>query len=452
MSTRPGRKYQAMPPATAPGGTGTETTRLLGGTPELAEHLARHGPLPVPEPSALLDALDRAGLTGRGGAGFPTGRKMHSVRQAASARRLGARRTFPVVVANGCEGEPASAKDKTLLNSAPHLVLDGITLATRAIGAERAHLCLHEDDTAVIDTIQRALAQRRAAGIEDTGLQITLVPHRYVASEESALVHLLNSGPALPLFTPPRPYQRGVDARPTLVNNVETLAHLALIARHGPDWFRTAGTRSAPGTALVTVTGAVNAPGVYEIALGITGADLLALAEGPAEPLQAVLAGGYFGAWLTLDRFETVRISAPALAGAGAAMGAGIFIALPAASCGLAETARVAGYLAEQSAGQCGPCVNGLPALATGLQALATGGDRNAPAYLNNLIPYVAGRGACRHPDGAARLIASALTAFAPDVNAHLSRGPCAGTRRAPLLPAPAPSTLAPRPDRVSSR
>jgi NADH:ubiquinone oxidoreductase subunit F (NADH-binding) len=374
---------------------------------------------------------------------------MHAVRQAASARRLAARRNSPVVVANGCEGEPASAKDKTLLTRSPHLVLDGIALAGRTVGAERAHLCLHEDDTTVIDTIHRALAQRRAAGIDDLDLQITLVPHRYVASEESALVRLLNGGPALPMFTPPRPYQRGVDARPTLVNNVETLAHLALIARHGPDWFRTAGSKAAPGTALVTVTGAVKAPGVYEIPLGITGADLLAIAAGPAEPLQAVLAGGYFGAWLTHARFETARISAPDLTSAGAAMGAGIFIALPAASCGLAETARIARYLAAQSAGQCGPCVNGLPALATGLEAVTAGGDRDAPGYLNNLIPYVAGRGACRHPDGATRLITSALTAFAPDARAHLTHGPCPGTHRAPLLPVPAPSAGAPGPDRV---
>jgi NADH:ubiquinone oxidoreductase subunit F (NADH-binding) len=448
MSTRPGRTYQAttttagtaaVPPA--PG-----IPRLLGGTPDLAEHLRRHGPLPAADPDTLLDAVGRSGLTGRGGAAFPTGRKMLSVLEASNARRRGARRRSPVVVANGCEGEPASAKDKTLLTLAPHLVLDGIALASRIVGAERAHLCLHEDDSAVIDTVVRALAERRAAGIEDAGLQVTLVPHRYVASEASSLVRLLNGGPALPMFAPPRPHQRGVEARPTLVNNVETLAHLALITRHGPDWFRSAGTSAAPGTALLTVTGAVARPGVYEIPLGITGADLLALAGGASEPLQAVLAGGYFGAWLPDTGFAATRISAADLTAAGAGLGAGVFVALPAASCGLAETARVARYLAEESAGQCGPCLHGLPALATALESLALGGDRNAPHGLKRLMPYVTGRGACRHPDGATRLIASALAVFARDRQAHVTHGPCGGVRRAPILPVPAPATHRPGP------
>jgi NADH:ubiquinone oxidoreductase subunit F (NADH-binding) len=151
-----------------------------------------------------------------------------------------------------------------------------------------------------------------------------------------------------------------------------------------------------------------------------------------------VLAGGYFGAWLPTGRFAAAEVSPPGLRAAGAAMGAGIFWALPASACGLAETARVAAYLAGQSAGQCGPCVNGLPALADALTALALRGDRRAPEAIDYLAPFVNGRGACRHPDGATRLILSALTAFGDDVRHHRQRGPCAGLRRAPVLPVPA--------------
>jgi NADH:ubiquinone oxidoreductase subunit F (NADH-binding) len=401
-------------------------------SPNLAGHLLRHGQLPGHGSGQILTAVEQSGLAGRGGAGFPTARKMRAVLEPPASGRRSARQGSPVVVANGCEGEPASSKDKTLLTTAPHLVLDGIVLAARAVGAAQAHLCLHEDDGPVIQAIEHALAERRAAGIDSARVQVTLVPHRYVASEESALVRRLNGGPALPAFTPPRPFERGVGGRATLVNNVETLANLALIARHGPDWFRTAGTADAPGTTLVTVSGAVAAPGVYEIPLGITGQELF------TAPVQAVLAGGYFGAWLPAARAMAARITPAGLAAAGAALGAGIFVALPAGSCGLAETARVARYLAEQSAGQCGPCVNGLPALATGLEALASRGDRRAPEYLAKIAPYVTGRGACRHPDGATRLIASALTAFAPDVRAHLAHGPCAGAAGVPILPTPA--------------
>ncbi|HEV2637139.1 MAG TPA: NADH-ubiquinone oxidoreductase-F iron-sulfur binding region domain-containing protein [Actinocrinis sp.] len=417
-----------------------------GGPADLADHLRRHGPLPHLGAEAVLDAADHSGLTGRGGAGFPTGRKMRSVIAATAQAGRRARTAGPVLVANGCEGEPASMKDHALLAVAPHLVLDGIALAARAVGAGTAHLCVHEDAAAVLDTVHRALAERREAGIDTAHVRLVPVPNRYVASEETSLVRLLNGGPALPLFSPPRPFERGVDGRPTLVNNIETLAHLALITRHGPDWFRSAGTKDAPGTALVTVGGAVAAPGVYEIPLGITGQDLLALAGGPTEPLQAVLAGGYFGAWLQAARFQATAITPAALAAAGAAMGAGIFVALPAGACGLAETARVARYLAEQSAGQCGPCVNGLPSLALGLEALAWRGDRRGPDHLARIAPYVTGRGACRHPDGAVRLITSAMTVFGTDVRAHTTHGPCQGAGLPPLLPVPAgpPAPAAP--------
>jgi NADH:ubiquinone oxidoreductase subunit F (NADH-binding) len=405
--------------------------------PDLTEHLRRHGPLPETDGATLLDSVERSGLTGRGGAGFPAGRKLRTVAEAATGRGP-LRRRGAVVVANGCESEPASGKDRVLLLAAPHLVLDGIALAARIVGADRAHLCLHEDAPEQIRSVERALAERRAAGLRDVAVQLAGVPNRYVASEETALIRLLDGGPALPQFTPPRPFERGVGGRPTLVNNVETFAHLALIARHGADWFRAAGTPEAPGTALITLGGAVAEPGVYEVPLGLSGADLLAVAGGPVGGLQAVLAGGYFGAWLPADRFRRTRITGPDLARAGAAMGAGIFLALPADRCGLAETARVARYLAEQSANQCGPCLNGLPALAAGLETLAAGADGRAPGYIRQLSPYVTGRGTCRLPDGAVRLIASALDVFAGDVAAHAEGRPCAGAHREALFPIPA--------------
>ncbi|MDE3204618.1 MAG: proton-conducting membrane transporter, partial [Acidobacteriota bacterium] len=194
----------------------------------------------------------RAGLTGRGGAGFPTHRKLEAV-----AARRGPR----VVVANGTEGEPLSAKDKTLMIQAPHLVLDGLDLAAQAVGASRRVICIERGNQAVYAAVRVALAERR-----DESVEVVVTPRRYVTGQEAALVDFIDGGPGRP--TSQRPFERGVGGRPTLVDNVETLAHLALIARFGPEWFRQVGSHASPGSALITVGGRVDRPGVFEVAMG----------------------------------------------------------------------------------------------------------------------------------------------------------------------------------------
>jgi NADH:ubiquinone oxidoreductase subunit F (NADH-binding) len=412
--------------------------RLLAGLGQevlsLTEHERRYGLLWLRGPSGrrrperLIDIVEAAGLTGRGGAGFPTGRKMRSV----------AGRGETVVVANGAEGEPASAKDRLLMTRLPHLVLDGITLAADAVGATEAYLCVHRQEHDLVDSLAAAVAERRTAGLDPVPIQITGIPGRYVSSEQSSIVQYLNGGPAKPTFSPPRPHESGVQGRPTLVNNVETLAHVALIARHGDRWFRSAGLSSAPGSMLVTVGGAVRWPGVYEIELGTGAGEVIMLAGGPAEDLQALLIGGYFGAWLPVEVAWPVPMTQASIRAAGGALGAGIVIALPGSSCGLAETARVIRYLAEQSAGQCGPCLMGLPALAGAVADLAFQGGRGRTLNdVATLIPLIEGRGACRHPDGATQLARSAMRTFIGDARWHDHRGPCGGVRRAPLLRIP---------------
>jgi NADH:ubiquinone oxidoreductase subunit F (NADH-binding) len=440
--------------------TGTEAGwRLLPPDPVhgLRDHEARYG-LPRLRGMALIEETTRSGLTGRGGGGFPTGRKLAAVRQRAGLRGA-------VVIANGIESEPASAKDASLLARVPHLVLDGIALAAEATSARAAYLCVRR--RAQADALSAAIAER--GGHDPVAVQLVMLPEQYVASEESALVRFINGGPALPQFTPPRPFERGVRGRPTLVSNVETLANLALISRHGAQWFRSKGTASAPGSALVTVSGAVPAPGVYEIALGTPVRDVLALAGGGehAGGVQAVLAGGYFGSWLPGGPALEIPATQETLRAAGASFGAGIFLVLPAGGCGLAETARVVRYLARHSAGQCGPCVNGLPAIAGALEQLAFGtagpsggtvagpsggtvaGPSGGPSgsgrgahgrnlgWLRELSGLVTGRGACHLPDGVARLADSALRVFADEVRGH-QRGPCPAARGRPAFAVPA--------------
>ena len=400
-----------------------------GGPATLASHLARHGLLPwvgrdTRRREQLIAEVGRAGLTGRGGAAFPTVRKLAAV--AAAPGR-------PVLIGNGTEGEPASAKDKVLLAREPHHVLDGAVLAAELIGAPQALVVVH---SAVRDVVGEAAAERRRAGHDPVPIQVLTGADRFVAGEASALVNWLDHGRPVPTRVPPRVAERGLGGHPTLVQNVETLAHLALIGRRGAAWFRSLGTPAEPGSMLITVSGAVRRPAVYETGIGTLVTDLLMLAGGPASTLTALLIGGYFGTWVDPATAMSLPFSAAGLRPVGASPGAGLIAALPAGACGLAETARIARYLATESAGQCGPCVFGLGSIAAELEALAAG-RRFEPGRLHRWLGQVDGRGACHHPDGAVHMIRSALDVFAPEIAQH-ARGWCRGTRPAGVLPVPA--------------
>ena len=395
-----------------------------------AAHAETWGPMPSLPGPAIVDAVEESGLLGRGGAGFPTGRKMRTVAAGANRR--------PVVVANGAEGEPASGKDVLLLGRTPHLVLDGVQLAARAIGADEAHLALHRGSP-VVASIRSALVRRRAT--DAVPVHVHEIPTRYVASEETALVHYLNGADARPTFTPPRPFEQGVARRPTLVNNVETLAHIGAIARRGAEWFREVGDPDEPGTLLVSISADGMSRRVAEVPTGTTIGAVATRAGVNRDGVTAVLVGGYFGSWLPAAYAWQLPLTHHALRSAGAALGAGVIAVLPATSCGLVETARVMGYLAAHNAGQCGPCLNGLPAIADALRRLASGAwdERWWPA-LERWLAVVPGRGACRHPDGAVRFASTALSVFAEDVALHRSGRPCgAATGGAGWLPVPRP-------------
>ena len=235
----------------------TRPERLLAGPsfdagPEAyGAHVARLGEPPYGFAGArLIESLERSGLLGRGGAGFPVGRKWRAVAERA---RRGA-----VVIANGAEGEPRSAKDRALLGLRPHLVIDGAILAALSIGANLVQVYVGTEHRSAVAAMRRALAERpRVRGV---ALELVEAPTGYVSGESSAVVRYLNEYDARPMATPPRPHERGVAGRPTLIQNVESLAYAALIARYGADWYREAGRGETPGTALVTVTGPVAEP------------------------------------------------------------------------------------------------------------------------------------------------------------------------------------------------
>lgn len=410
---------------------GTEVPRLLAipAPTRLKDHLHRWGPLPSRHD--LLAEIERSGLRGRGGAGFPTATKLAAVRR--EGRRLLSRQR-PVVIANGSESEPVSMKDRALLETAPHLVLDGLVAAAEAVEADWGIVCVKHSYSSTLAAVERALSER--AGRDPLVIQAQPVPDSYVAGEASSLANWMTNGKALPTLVPPRLSERGVDGSPTLVDNVETLANVALIARYGAGWWRSVGATDDPGSALVTVSGAIERPGVYEIPVGLALAELLAWAQ--SAPPAAVLVGGYFGTWLTREQAASVHLSRTSLARYGASFGCGVVAVLDASTCPLAEVARVARWLAGQSAGQCGPCVNGLPAIAAAVEAI-TAGDRSgrAETAARRWAAMVDGRGACHLPDGAVAFVRSALDVFSDHIESHRRLGPCRSSAP-PLLSLPA--------------
>ena len=397
------------------------------GPASLADHSARYGQLPVAgrgsaRRAELIAEIGRSGLRGRGGAAFPTARKLAAV----------AAGHAPVVVANGTEGEPASAKDKILLARSPHLVLDGAVLAAEMVGAGQAVLVVHHSVREIVDD---AAAERHQAGSDPVRIRVVTAADRFVGGEASAVVHWLERGVPTPTRRPPRLSDRGLGGRPTLVQNVETLAHVALIARYGASWFRAVGPAAEPGSMLVSILGAVREPSVLEIGIGTPVGEVLGMAGGPSAPLQALLVGGYFGTWVSAAAAASVPFSAAGLAPLGAAPGAGLIAALPADACGLTETARVVRYLADESAGQCGPCIFGLDAIAGQLQRIADGRTSDL-SLLRRWLGQADGRGACSHPDGSVRLVRSALAAFGTELAQH-AQGWCCATAPAAVLPVP---------------
>jgi NADH:ubiquinone oxidoreductase subunit F (NADH-binding) len=425
-----GSGIQCLPPAplgAAPWPRLLPAKTADGTVTGLREHLARHGGRPScaggwPRREHLIGEVERAGLTGRGGAAFPAAVKL---------RALAAAPRAPVVIANGVEGEPASDKDKVLLRVAPHLVIDGAVSAAELAGASEAVIVAHP---AACEAVRRAVGERQMAGCDLVPVRVLAAAEGFTAGEASAVLNWAERGAPVPTGHPPR--LGGPARRAALVQNVETLAHLALIMRHGASWFRAAGTPAEPGTMLVTLLGAVRHPGVYEVEPGMQVSGMLELAGGTVEEPGALLIGGYFGTWAAAAEVLPLPFSAAGLSPLGARPGAGVVAVLPSAACGLAETARLARYLARSSAGQCGPCVHGLDAIAGELEEAAAGGG-DLPR-VGRWLRDVTGRGACRHPDGTALMVASALRAFRAEIGLH-ARGWCSATTSAGILPVSEP-------------
>jgi NADH:ubiquinone oxidoreductase subunit F (NADH-binding) len=427
-----------MTPSPSPAPSLQRVHHLLGQPADLQGHLDAHGPLNVARGSSnswqhgLVASLEESGLTGRGGGAFPTSVKL-AVSQSGGQGGI--------VVVNAMEGEPASSKDQLLLTRAPHLVLDGAQYLATLCGSDRVVVCVPNGRVAVVAAVRHAMQERKAHRYARVREKIAQPPDRFVAGEESALANWIESARSAPVFRPDKGIALRIKKRPALVHNAETLAHIALIARYGAGPFRARGMAGEPGTCLITLSGAVTHSGVVEVDKGTPLWDIAQRGQ-PIESIQALLVGGYGGTWVGPGHFQTPYASVP-LRTIGATAGVGVIVALGDTSCGLAESARIARYLADESSGQCGPCAFGLPAIADDLARLARGqSDDGLLARLERRLHHVNGRGACRHPDGAVALVRSALSVFAADVAVHSRGAPCSSWRKSTVLRFPRPVGL----------
>ena len=396
-------------------GTAARVLRTTPGTEDYAEYVEGGGYQTLDDPDRLLDEVDRSGLLGRGGAAFPLAVKLRTVRDA------GRRGSQTVLLANGEEGEPASVKDKWLLRNRPHLVLDGVRLAAKIVAAEQAYV--YVSDPVAAETLGTALA----ASEFEIPITVVTVEGGYVAGEETAAVQAVNGGPAKPTDKPPRPFEQGVGGHPTLVSNVETLANLPLILRHGADAYRSVGTSASPGTFLATITGAGRPPVLYELPHGVAFTDVLVQHGVSSDDVTGVLMGGYFAGLLnsvvldaTLDH-ETMR-----RLGSGLGCGA---VAVITDDCPVAVAASVLAYFDRENASQCGSCFNGtaaMSAVATALRdGLATAEDL---VRLERWSVVLRGRGACATLDAATNVAATLLQQFPQIVARHVD-GECDACR-----------------------
>jgi NADH:ubiquinone oxidoreductase subunit F (NADH-binding)/ferredoxin len=398
-----------------PQGASLGPPRLTRGLDKLARinregHRRIHGRSPYLSLAQVLALAEAVDLRGRGGAAFPFARKLRAVARSAETR--GAR---TIVLVNGTEGEPASFKDKMLLARSPHLVLDGAMIAATALRAQEVVFGVIEGGPQE-ESIKSAVEELEVRG----SIRIVRLPEAFVTGEGGALVRGVNGEMPIPPGRKVRAAESGVDGLPTLLNNAETYAQLAVLARLGPGRYRELGTQKEPGTTLLTISGSM----VVEVPIGVSLAEVLRRCG--AGIGQGVLTGGYHGSWMTPEAAATATVSREGLKQAGGSLGAGIIVPLPNDTCPIGEVAAVATYLGEESSGQCGPCYLGLPAIARSLAELAEGraGGETLMAIRRG-SQRVRGRGACHHPDGTTRFIQSAIEVFSADIAAHLDNGTC---------------------------
>ena len=368
------------------------------------------------EPEEVTSLVGDAGLRGRGGAGFPTGTKWQSVAES------GAEAGRSYLVCNAAEGEPGTFKDRTLMARNPYRIIEGMLIGMHAIGAERAFIGVkrrfeHE--------VQRLIDARDAMAADGwpraNDVRVVPGPDEYLFGEESAMLEVVEGKLPMPRILPP--YQTGLfatmsESNPTVVNNVETLSHVAQILRHGPEWFREVGTTEAPGTMVFTVMGDVPRPGVYELPLGTPIRTLVCDVAG-AEDILAIYSGTSNSVFT--DDILDLPMDFDSFSEAGTGLGSGGFMVYDSSRDIVQICATLARFLAIESCGQCLACKLGTADMFERLDRLVQGtGTDEDIAEIRRRTTSVTDQNRCYLPVGAALLIRSTIDVFSDDFMAHV--------------------------------
>ncbi|MBX7161631.1 MAG: hypothetical protein K1X95_15190 [Acidimicrobiia bacterium] len=396
---------------------------------------------------ATIETVTASGLRGRGGGGFPTGRKWAGI-----AGQVGTRR---FVVCNGAEGEPATFKDRALLRANPYQVVEGLFVAAFAVGADEAYLCLKASFEREREAVLRAIQEFQNAGYcTDCTVNVLAGPDEYLFGEEKAMLEVIEGKPPLPRWFPP--YEHGLFAaspqegweagphggarrtdepNPTLVNNIETLANVPHILAHGPDWFRSCGTAESPGTVVATVVGDVVAPGVGEVELGTSLRDVIDTVGGGVGGGRSVKAAfsGVANPVVAASALDA-PVSYEGLAAAGSAMGAAGFTVYDDTACMVAAAARFSRFLYVESCGQCPPCKIGSGQITERLERIEAGeGDDGDIGEIHLWLERVTDGSRCFLAAEEQRVVSSVLRAFPEEFTEHIDARGCPRPEPRPL-------------------
>lgn len=380
-------------------------------------------------PRAVIDTVVASGLRGRGGAGFPTGQKWSLAAAEAESTRY--------VVANGGEDEPGSLKDRVVMESYPHKLLEGMTLAAYAIGAAEAVIYINSLFTRAMERVEEAIREANAAGylgedIQGSGYSLTMRvhpgPQEYVAGEDSAALEVIEGRKPLPREKPPYPTTAGLFGKPTVVNNVETFAYVPAIVRNGPAWFRAQGTDDNPGTMLFTLPPNVRRPGVVELPVGVPLRELIEAHGGgltSSRGVKAVLPGGPSSGFIAADGLDVAMDRQP-LMQRGSALGCGVLRIVEDGECMVEVCDEIAQFFSQESCGQCPTCVMETSTLAKIISQVQKGvGTPQLLEQIPKLAAFGRGKGFCSLISMPIPPLTSALRVCPDDFRYHLERGTC---------------------------
>jgi NADH-quinone oxidoreductase subunit F len=393
-----------------------EEYRTIGGVQALEKVLQA-------DPSDVIETIRKAGLRGRGGGGFPTAIKWDGVRRSEASRKF--------VCANGAEGEPGTFKDRYLMRQNPYQIVEGLAIAALVIGVERAYLAVKRHMTQEIGALQRALDEFQAATEIARKIDLVLGPDEYLFGEEKALLEVIEGGQPLPRLLPP--YLQGLfggalggpEGNPTVVNNIETLAHVPHIILKGPDWFRSFGTQDTPGTMIFTISGDVQKPLVQELPLGVTLRELIYdLAGGLREGrrLKAIFSG-VANSVITPDLLDTA-LSFDSMKLAGSGLGSAGFIVYDDTTCMVEVACGFSRFLHVESCNQCPPCKMGSREITRSLRRLLDGeGDRSDLDDILHVATWTPNGARCFLASEESIVVPSILRTFPEDFGAHIEGG-----------------------------